>query len=78
MNFPMESPIFQFFYWLVNTVGIGGIVVGVLATSLMLTYASVLLWISNGANAKESETFTYPTSSLHDHLEGTGRTGPAH
>ena len=31
MNFPMDYPIFQFFYWLVNTPGLGGIVVGFLA-----------------------------------------------
>jgi hypothetical protein len=69
MNFPMESPIFQFFYWLVNTPGLGGIVVGILAGSLFLTYGMVLRWISNGAQAKESDTFTYPTSSLHEHEE---------
>jgi hypothetical protein len=64
MNFPIDNPIFRFFYWLVNTPGLGGIVVGILAGSLLLTYGTVLRWISNGAQSKESETFTYPTSSL--------------
>ncbi len=66
MNFPMEYPIFQFFYWLVNTPSIGGFVVGILATSILLGYGSVLRWIAQGAESKESETYLYPTSGLHE------------
>jgi hypothetical protein len=67
MNWPMDYPIFHFFYWLVNTPTVGGIFVTMMAGSLLLTFGSVLRWIAKGAQAKESETFTYPTSALHEH-----------
>ncbi len=69
MNWPMEYPIFQFFYWLVNTPGIGGIFVAIMAGSIVFTFGSVLRWIARGGQAKETETFTYPTSGLHEHEE---------
>ena len=69
MNFPMDDPIFKFFYWLLNTPGLGGIVVGFLASVILLTFGKTLLWISGGGKAEERETYTYPTSALHDYEE---------
>lgn len=67
MNFPMDNPIFQFFYWLVNTAGLGGIVVGLVGAGSVLAYALTLRWISRGAQADETETYAYPTPALHRH-----------
>jgi hypothetical protein len=64
MNFPMEEPIFQFFYWLVNTPGLGGIAVGAIVTFSLTCYASALLWIARGAHSDDLETYAYPTPSL--------------
>jgi hypothetical protein len=69
MNFPMENTIVQFFYWLFNTPGIGGIIVCMLAVSFIFSYSMVLRWVSKGGQAKEIDTFSYPTISLHDHKE---------
>jgi hypothetical protein len=69
MNFPMDYPIFKFFYWLLNTPGVGGIFVGTLASVILLTFGRTLLWISGGAKAEESETYTYPTSAMLEHEE---------
>jgi hypothetical protein len=65
MNFPMEIPLFQFFYWLVNTAGLGGIVVGLVGGGSMLAYALTLRWIRSGADADERDTYSYPTPALH-------------
>jgi len=64
MNFPMTQPIFQFFYWLVNTPGLGGAVILLLSLGSVLAAFWTLLWISDGRRAKESETYSYPTPSL--------------
>ena len=45
MNFPMDYPFFQFVYWLLNTPGLGGIAVSLLAGAILLTFAKTLLWI---------------------------------
>ena len=67
MTFPMAQPIFQFFYWLVNTPGLGGIVLLILTTGTVLAAILTLRWISDGRQAKEPETYSFPTSSLlHD------------
>lgn len=71
MNFPMEYPIFQFFYWLVNTAGVGGIVVGLIGGGSLLAYALTLNWIAQGAQADETETYPYPTPALHEGHEET-------
>jgi len=65
MNFPMEYPLFQFFYWLVNTPGLGGIAVALVGGGSVLAYALTLRWIHKGAQAEEAETYTYPTPGLH-------------
>ena len=67
MNFPMEYPLFQFFYWLVNTAGLGGIAVSLVGGGSVLAYALTLHWIHSGGRADEPETYTYPTPALHDH-----------
>jgi hypothetical protein len=65
MGFPTQYPIFQFFYWLVNTAGVGGIFVVALLGVMVLVYGRVLGWIGSGKNANERETYAYPTSALH-------------
>lgn len=70
MNFPMEYPIFQLFYWLVNTTGLGGIVVAAVGGGSVLIYALTLRWIRNGAGVDERETYAHPTPTLgHDEPE---------
>jgi hypothetical protein len=67
MNFPMTQPIFQFFYWLVNTPGLGGVVILFLTSGAALAAVLTLRWISDGSQANEPETYSYPTPSLfHD------------
>lgn len=65
MNFPMELLIFQFFYWLVNTPGIGGVAVALVGGGSVLAYALTLRWIHLGAKVEEKETYAYPTPALH-------------
>ena len=67
MNFPLDNPIFQFFYWLVNTPGLGGIAVGLIVIISMSVSGSALRWIAQGAQANEPETYAYPTPALHKH-----------
>jgi len=61
----MEFPIFQFFYWLVNTPGLGGIVVALVGGGSVLAYALTLQWIRLGTQVEETETYSYPTPALH-------------
>ena len=67
MNFPMEKPIFQFLYWLVNTPGLGGVAVGIIVIIAVSFVGSALRWIANGARADETDTYAYPTPALHHH-----------
>ncbi len=67
MNFPLDQPIFQFFYWLMNTPGVGGVVVVLIVVLSALIYAGTLFWIARGSQADEPETYAYPTSTLHQH-----------
>lgn len=66
MNFP-DNPIFQSFYWLVNTPGLGGLSVGLIVIVSVSAAGSALYWITKGAEADEVETYAYPTPALHDH-----------
>jgi hypothetical protein len=60
MNFPLQYPIFQFFYWLVNTPGVGGAIV-ILTGGVCTTGAFFLLrWISLAAKSSEAETNSFP------------------
>ncbi len=66
MNFP-DNSLFQFFYWLVNTPGLGGLGVGLIVIVSVSGAGSALYWITQGAQADEVETYAYPTPALHDH-----------
>jgi hypothetical protein len=65
MNFPLENPAFSFFYWLVNTPGIGGLVVTLFVGLSIAIYSLTIRWIQRGADANEDETYSYPTPALH-------------
>jgi hypothetical protein len=67
MNFPLDNPIFQSLYWLVNTPGLGGLVVALIVIISVTAYGSALRWIARGAQADELETYAYPTPALHEH-----------
>jgi hypothetical protein len=62
MNFPLEQPLFQFFYWLVNTPGVGAAVVGLLVGTAVLTFALTLRWIVSAKDAQQ-ESYPYPPHS---------------
>lgn len=69
MNFPLDNPIFQFFYWLVNTPGVGGVVVALAGGGSLLAYGLTLHRI-RAAKDEGNETYSYPTPALH---RGEGR-----
>lgn len=73
MNFPLENPIFQFAYWLVNTAGLGGLTVMLIVLVSVSAYGSALRWISRGAQVPEVEEYAYPTPALHEHEGGHER-----
>ncbi len=77
MGFPLQYPIFQFFYWLVNTAGVGGIFVVVLLGAIGLVYSRMLGWVNSGGQTGERETYAYPTTALHemDGLKAKSRAG---
>ncbi len=64
MSFPTQYPIFQFFYWLVNTTGFGGLFVGILAGGMLVAYIRTLSWIGEGKKTGENESFTYPSAAI--------------
>jgi len=66
MNFP-HSPLFNFLYWLINTAGLGSVIVGLIAAISIVSYGLTLRWISRGAQADEAEEYAYPTPTLHGH-----------
>ncbi|RME45441.1 MAG: hypothetical protein D6791_10755 [Chloroflexi bacterium] len=68
MNFPLENPFYQFVYHVMNTAGIGGLIVGVEALLIMVTVFFGLRHIAVGARADEPETYAYPTPALHHHV----------
>jgi len=65
MNFP-DNFIFQFFYWLVNTPGLGGLAVGLIVIISVSVFGGALSWIAWGAQADELEIYAYPTPALHE------------
>jgi hypothetical protein len=75
MNFPMEYPLFQFLYALLNTSGWGGIVVGIMGGGSILAYTLTLRWIANASQADEVETFAYPTPALYHTGDKTDQHG---
>lgn len=58
MNFPFEQPLFQFFYWLVNTPGVGAGVVGLLVLTALSSFGLTLRWIFS-AKQIEQEALPY-------------------
>jgi len=66
MNFP-QTPLFRFLYWLVNTPGVGSLVVLLIGGGSILAYGLTLRWIVRGGEADEEETYAYPTPALHQH-----------
>lgn len=58
MNFPLEQPLFQFFYWLVNTPGVGSAVVGLLVGAAVTIFVLTLRWIVS-AKQVEQEALPY-------------------
>ncbi len=69
MNFPMENPLFQFFYWMINTPGLGGIAAVVVGGISVLIYASAFRWIWAARGTSDETTYAYPTPALHEHAE---------
>ena len=67
MRFPSDNPIFQFFFWLVNTPGLGGLFVSLIVIVWVGAAGSALRWIIRGAQADEAETYAYPTPAFHEH-----------
>jgi hypothetical protein len=67
MNFPMDLPLFRFLYWLINTAGIGGIAVLMVAGGSFAAYFVILRWVRQGAEADEEEVYAFPTSTLLGH-----------
>lgn len=59
MNFPMEKPLLQFFYWLVNTPGIGAVVIGLLVGTAVTVFFLTLRWIAS-AKSESEEGLPFP------------------
>lgn len=53
MNFPMDEPLFQFFYWLVNTPGMGSVAIALLVGAAMTIFFLTLRWIVSAKNESE-------------------------
>jgi len=66
MSFPTQYPIFQFFYWLVNTTGLGGIFVTIIAGGMLAAYVRTLRWIGGGKKTGDQDSFAYPSAAMHD------------
>jgi len=69
MNFPLDFPIFRLLLWLVDTAGVGGIVVSLFGGGTLVAYGLALWWIRAGGQADEVDTYSYPTAALHPHEE---------
>ncbi len=68
MNWPMDMPFFQAVYFLIDTPGIGGIIVGIIATISLTSYYLTLRSIIGAGNVPETEEYAYPTPTLtHEH-----------
>lgn len=62
MNFPMDNPLFQFAYWVVNTPMVGGIVVSGIGVAAIVVYALTLRWILSGPADPREEVSAYPSA----------------
>ncbi len=63
----MQHPLIQFGYMVLNTPGMGGFAVAIIATVSLTAYGLIVRWIRNGAQANEAEEYSYPTPALHGH-----------
>ena len=72
MNFPMQEPFFQFIYWLINTAGVGGIAVGILALTIFVSVFLMLRWITAKSQTSEADRYAYPTPALHHEPSPSG------
>jgi len=59
MNFPIDQPLFQFFYWLINTPGVGSAIVGLIVGAAVASFAWTLRWIASAKNTAE-EAHPFP------------------
>ena len=66
MNFP-DIPLLQWLYALIDTPGLGGIIVGLLALVIIISIFLTLRWVAQGADVEETEIYAYPTTALHHH-----------
>ena len=64
MNFPMQSPVFQFFHWLVNTPGVGSAFIALAGISSLTGYFLTIRSIRAKKDCS-GETYSYPTPALH-------------
>jgi len=68
MNFPLDNPLFQLFYWLIDTAGIGGIAAILVGVGSVSMYAITFYWIYLGSKEDDPDTYSFPTTALfHDH-----------
>jgi Gpi18-like mannosyltransferase len=68
MNFP-DQPIIHFLYWLIDTAGLGSIIVAIAGGGMVTAVALTLNWIRRGSYADESEIYAHPTPSLLHHKQ---------
>ena len=68
MNFPLEYPIYQFFYWLVNTPGVGSFLAAMAGGGSLLYYFLTLRRIRAAKDDRDT-IYTFPTPAFHHHEE---------
>lgn len=64
MNFPLELPLYQFFYFLVNTPGVGSVFAALAGIGSVTGYFLTIRHI-RAAKDEGQENYSYPTPSLH-------------
>ncbi len=64
MHFP-ETTLFEYFYWLINTPPIGGVMAGLVVGGAILAYILTLRWVVQDNETDGRETYAYPTPALH-------------
>ncbi len=54
MNVPVDNPFFQFLYWIINTPGLGSVIVWLVILGALTTYGLFLHQIRGAKNKDES------------------------